>query len=325
MKLISQIYSSSPSVVKRVVNLLRLFIRMFQIITENVTETFTLIKITVLSALKIYDDREYLGYTIRKHSHILEKDLLDLFDNKVHHKVYLERLKQYLGIWFRRGYDIDETIQWSRRILDEYETRIRDDFKCPMIGKTHKQEYDSSSILEIIKSRRSIRHWADEEVSDSIILQLIDAARWGPSSCNRQTLHFLVVKDKEKIKKISQYLPGGSSFFPNAPLLIVVLVDVRPYVFPYEKHTPYQDAAAAIQNLLLFAHSLGLGGCWANFTRSVAAGRGNKQLKTYLGIPKFFEFCGVVAVGKPFSDPHPPARRPISDIVSIDKYDNRMR
>ncbi len=149
---------------------------------------------------------------------------------------------------------------------------------------------------------------------------LIDAARWAPSSCNRQTLNFLIINNKEIIYKIAETVRGGKSFFKNAPLLIIVLVDFRPYNLPIEKYTIYQDVAAAIQNILLMAHSMGLGACWASYTSDTGMIINERRVRKELNIPNYFKIGGIIAVGEPDERVCNIPRKEVEDIIFINSF-----
>ncbi|MFX0055366.1 MAG: nitroreductase family protein [Promethearchaeota archaeon] len=126
------------------------------------------------------------------------------------------------------------------------------------------------SIDDAIKGRRSIRDYKDDEVPEDLIRQIIEAATFAPSAKNGQQWRFTVLsgdsKDRftdlyrDRLEKID--FDVGSSFgscemMEEAPVVIVVWNTNQ---FGWE--TEIHSVAAAIQNLLLKAHSLGLGTCW---------------------------------------------------------------
>ena len=177
------------------------------------------------------------------------------------------------------------------------------------------------SVIEVIKRRRSIRLWKHDLVPMKIIMQLIDAGRWAPSSCNRQTWKFIVITDNNLRRFVGNIPSGARPFFSKAPTLILVLIDMRAYRLPIEKYAPAQDAAAAIQNMLLAAHSLGLGACWASWT---STRKKEKILYELLNIPFYYEPFGLVAVGFPDETPIPPARRDIDEIMVLNRFVDRV-
>jgi nitroreductase len=131
-----------------------------------------------------------------------------------------------------------------------------------------------NETLQIIKRRRSVRDYQDKQVPDADLQTIIEAALYAPNVGGNLTtdLHFTVIQNKTVLQKINtlakefacrtDYLKdlGGDSDFVciyNAPTLVVVSDKEQP--------AAETDCAAATQNMLLAAESLGLGGCWLYF------------------------------------------------------------
>ena len=126
------------------------------------------------------------------------------------------------------------------------------------------------NIDEAIKGRRSIRTYKNDEVSEDLIRQCIEAATYAPSAKNGQQWRFTVLTGESKDKFTDLYrkalekltFDAGSSFgsctmMEEAPVVIMVW-NTNERGWSTEVHS----VSAAIQNLLLKAHSLGLGTCW---------------------------------------------------------------
>lgn len=163
---------------------------------------------------------------------------------------------------------------------------------------------------EAIYNRRSIRIFQDKEIEIEKIHQMIDAAQWAPSACNKQGWRFIAVLDKEiKERIVSQ--ADSNHLIKKAPLAIFVLYEKH---LTESKYSHIQSAAAAIQNLLLSAHSLGLGGTWLT-------GLGNLEvIKRELKIPNNYEVIACVILGYPKERPSPPKRKKIEEIVSFNYF-----
>ncbi len=111
---------------------------------------------------------------------------------------------------------------------------------------------------ELILTRRSIRKFTDQKVSQNQINEILQAAMYAPSARNEQPWHFIVVDDKAILAKIAIIHPYAQ-MLNEAPLALVVCADEK-----LEKSSGYwsTDCAAATQNILLSAHALGLGSVW---------------------------------------------------------------
>lgn len=113
-------------------------------------------------------------------------------------------------------------------------------------------------VFEAILSRRSIRKYTSQPVSDEIIKKLLRAGMQAPSARNYQPWHFIITTDREILNKIPTVHPYAEMMY-QATLAILVCGDLNA-----EKKVDYivEDCSAATQNILLAAHGLGLGAVW---------------------------------------------------------------
>ena len=111
--------------------------------------------------------------------------------------------------------------------------------------------------MEAILTRRSIRRYTSQRVSDQLITELLQAATSAPSAANEQPWHFIVIDDHKVLDEIPKFHPY-SSMLPEAPVAIFVCVER----IPGREGSVVQDGSAATQNLLLAAHAKGLGAVW---------------------------------------------------------------
>lgn len=114
-------------------------------------------------------------------------------------------------------------------------------------------------LEEVIKTRRSIRRFSKAKLEKDILEKIIDAGRHAPSHCNTQGWKFIFIDD-EKIKN-EIFENGGSFVIKDAPYGILTTYDSS--LSDNVEYSDYiQSGAAAIENMLLTIHDLGLGGCW---------------------------------------------------------------
>ena len=119
------------------------------------------------------------------------------------------------------------------------------------------------NTLDLFLKRRSCRKFTNEMVSNEVIQELLMAAMAAPSACNKCPWEFYVVTNQEvqeKLKQASRY----SSY--NSPLIIIVGGNTNRSLSKKENDFWIQDCAAAVENLLLAATSLGLGSCWCGLS-----------------------------------------------------------
>ncbi len=166
-------------------------------------------------------------------------------------------------------------------------------------------------LSKAIRGRRSIRNFLDKKLSRASVNKLIDAAIWAPSACNYQGWRFIVIEDKAILGKIVD--AGGAMFLRNAPMAILAL-----YLNKSE-NVEYKDcilsSAMGIQNMLLTAHSLGLGACPVCHLPRKAT------LRKMFGIPSYYEPVALVAIGYPKITPKPmPRLRKPEEIVCANNF-----
>lgn len=260
-------------------------------------------------------DQESLGAEMRMIAHVLDK--VTYFPNdKQLFGSYKPKLLQILKLWEEK-YPTDEpTYLWAKEILERYEKKFENHDESFKTNQDLK-ELKNTSILELIKERRSVRRWKNSEISNEIIEKLADAARWAPCGSDRQTCRFLIIRDKKGIEFLGKRLAGGVGFAHTAAVHILVLVDMRRYRLPFERHMAYLDGASAIGNVLLMAHSQGLGACWLNWSISES---NEKKVYELFNIPEYMLPISVIALGYPDIIPEPPARKEIKDFEVYERF-----
>lgn len=113
-------------------------------------------------------------------------------------------------------------------------------------------------VLDAIFTRRSIRRFTGEPIAEEDMKKILRAGFSAPSAHNRQPWHFVVVRDKDTLETISKGHPYAK-MLPQAGCCIIVCGDKNK-----QGMTGFlvEDCSAAIQNILLAAHGLGLGAVW---------------------------------------------------------------
>jgi nitroreductase len=165
--------------------------------------------------------------------------------------------------------------------------------------------------IEVIKSRRSVRGFTDENVSDNIVVQILEAGRWAPSGLNNQPWRFIVVRDTDKKIELSKLTEYGPTI-KNAQLLIIVFLD-KDHMYHYVKDV--QSIGACIQNMLLASHALGLGGVWLGEIL-----KNRETVNKVLEAPDSFELMAVVALGHPVEKKRVSERKELDQLVFREKF-----
>jgi nitroreductase len=171
-------------------------------------------------------------------------------------------------------------------------------------------------VYECIKTRRTIRKFKDIEVPWDLIVKLLEAGKSAPSSGNIQNWKFIVINDKNAKTEISEYC-GNQLWMANAPVLIVVVSDSdkakRFYGIRGERLYSVQNCAAATQNILLMAHSLGLGGAWVGYMEEY-------KLGPALTLPEGIRPQAIIAIGYPAEDPPCPPKYTLENVMYFRQF-----
>jgi nitroreductase len=178
----------------------------------------------------------------------------------------------------------------------------------------------TNDTLNTIKSRRSIRSFKDEQIKDDEVEAVLEAGMYAPSAGNQQAWHFTVIQNKEllawlnreakerakqlddeHIKKMANN--ESLNIFYGAPTVILVSGEEKAMVIE-------ADCAAATQNMLLAAESVGLGSCWVNLVLFAFNSPKAKEYLKELGVPDGYKPFSSVALGyKKIEAINAPARK----------------
>ncbi len=159
-----------------------------------------------------------------------------------------------------------------------------------------------------IYERRSIRRFKPDPVSRELVTQILHAGIWAPSSCNYQMWDFVVVDDPA----VNARLAALSSQMGNAPVNVIVSYGRD---FSEDAWANIQSASAAVENMSLAAHVLGLGTFWITQT-------GDKEkVREVVGLPEDRLVVAVLAIGYPANPPRSgPKRRPLAHVAHWNYY-----
>jgi nitroreductase len=164
-----------------------------------------------------------------------------------------------------------------------------------------------NEVIQNILTRRSIRVYKEEQISDEDLNTILEAAKFAPSGMNGQNWHFTAVQNKEKINQLISAakeallnspveqlnkMANNPNFNPfyNAPTIVITACDTK---LPIGQ----SDCAAALENMLLAAHSLNIGSCWVHTLGMIGDDPTVRSILTELGIPENYGIFGTAALG----------------------------
>jgi nitroreductase len=160
--------------------------------------------------------------------------------------------------------------------------------------------------FEALRDRRSIRKYKPDPVPRELVEQVVDCARLAPTANNVQPWEFVVVTDAGKRQAIADLTDWGK-FIASAPVCVVVLCKDTKYYL--------EDGCAALENLMVAAHALGLGTCWVAGDKKDYAGK----VPEMLGAPAGYKLIGLVSLGYPGEHPKRPKRK-LSEVLHWEKF-----
>ena len=146
--------------------------------------------------------------------------------------------------------------------------------------------------MDAIFKRKSVRRYTGQDVPDSLVKNILAAGMSAPSAGNQQPWHFIVIKDKEALRKVSECSPHARPL-QDSRLGILVCADLD-----LERHKGYwvQDCSAAVENMLVEVTALGLGAVWLGvYPREDRV----QYLKKYFALPEQIIPFAIVSIGYP--------------------------
>jgi nitroreductase len=138
-------------------------------------------------------------------------------------------------------------------------------------------------VFEAVRTLLAIRSYRDTPIPDAVVRRIVEAGRLTGSGMNGQPWHFIVVRDRNTLRRLGELASSGR-YVAEAPLAIVVVIDKTRFAV--------SDASRAIQSMLLTAWADGVGSNWVGFG-------GLDKVKALLDIPDRLEVLAVVPFGYP--------------------------
>ncbi|MBI2958427.1 MAG: nitroreductase family protein [Chloroflexi bacterium] len=182
-------------------------------------------------------------------------------------------------------------------------------------------------LEQAVLERRSVRRFNSDPVSEEDVRSILEAARWAPSWANTQCWRFVVVRDPQVREALAGTLTPtnrGMDALRKAPVAIAVCAELGRAGFKQGQATTDKgdwfmfDCGLAVQNMVLAAHSLGLGTVIIGLMDAKGAAK-------VLMLPDNIAFVALMPLGHPDHRPIAPPRKELSDLVYYDRYGNPAR
>lgn len=198
----------------------------------------------------------------------------------------------------------------------------------------------ANELIAVIKERRSIRKFEDTSLDKKLLDEIIQAGRYAPSAKNLQPWKFIVITNKNTIQDLSDTIKNEMKkilkkrhilkfFYPQlkeketlgflfgtamAPTDVIFhKAPALVFILTRKGLLNKESCACCAQNMMLAAHSLGIGSCWIGFANFLE--QNNKKMEE-IGIPEGYHIAAAVVFGKPTSKSRQaPIRKPMADVI----------
>ena len=161
-------------------------------------------------------------------------------------------------------------------------------------------------FFETVRSRASVRAFDACVITKDELLSILDAGRRAPTGYNRQPWEFIAIQDADILRQLAEI----QSCIGEASAAIAVVVD--------EEGTKFwkEDAAAAIENMLLAVTALGYASLWIEGYVL----KSEQKAKDILGVPDSKRLLAILPIGLPSGTPEQAEKKPLSEMVHRDRY-----
>ena len=162
------------------------------------------------------------------------------------------------------------------------------------------------SVYDTIRTMLAVREYDSRPIPEEIVQRIVEAGRLTGSSMNGQPWHFVVVQDRDTLRRMGE-LEAHGPYIAQAPLAIAIVLDKSPY--------GVSDASRAVQDMLLTAWEEGIGGNWVGFG-------GMEEIKELLGIPAELVLLAILPFGYPTRTvgQGKKRRKPLSEVAYRERW-----
>lgn len=176
----------------------------------------------------------------------------------------------------------------------------------------------TASTLDVLRGLRAVRQLRPDPLPDDVLRNILEVARWSGSAGNRQPWEFVVVRDRQMLRRLAA-IDGA-----NAGHLATAGVGIAVVIHPEVPDLDAYDEGRLAERILLAATAQGLGAAVGHFTGPGDTWAASAEAKRLLGIPAPLLLRETISVGYPAAHlehtPNPPGRKPLEQLVHLDHY-----
>jgi nitroreductase len=169
----------------------------------------------------------------------------------------------------------------------------------------------SNQVFDTARTVMAVREYQDKPIPDDVLRRIVESAHVTASAANRQEWHFILVRDRDRLRKLGSLVRTGP-YTANAAAAVIVA---------YEKgsRSGVSDASRAIQSMMLTAWGEGVGSNWTGLT-------GIEAVREEFGLPDTYDVLAVVPFGYPKRKViGRKKRKPFNEVVSSERYGTPLR
>ena len=167
-------------------------------------------------------------------------------------------------------------------------------------------------LMNCIKERYSVRKFQNKPIEQEKMDILLKAAQLAPSASNKQTWKFVVIRDLEKRKQLTE-ICRGQKFVSEAPITIVICNTNLDYVMTCGMNAPVIDGTIAAEHIVLQAAEMGLGTCWIGSFY-------HDEMAKLVNLPKDYKIVALLPVGYPAIEKKDRDLKSLNEIVVWDNF-----
>jgi nitroreductase len=197
---------------------------------------------------------------------------------------------------------------------------MADEGEAPKIEDSISSVNIKMNVFEAIATRRTIRKFTAQDIPMEILGVILDSGRYAPSAGNIQNWKFILVKNQDNRQKVAEACMQ-QMWIAQAPVIVVVCAETEKikqfYGIRGERLYTIQNCAAAIENMLLTSHALGLGTAW------IGAFDEN-MLRRAVNIPEDIRPQAIIPIGYPDEIVPAPTHYTLENVCYFESYGSRI-
>jgi len=165
-------------------------------------------------------------------------------------------------------------------------------------------------FFEAVQQRVSVREYRDAPIARQDMEKIIDAARQAPTARGEQPWEFIIVENKQSLRRLAGITDHGRFLAGAAAAVVVISKETKYYL---------EDCCAATENILLAATALGIGSCWIAGDKKQYAG----EILAHCGVGPGYKLVSIIALGYPKEPAQAREKRPLAGLMHRENFGKR--